>query len=238
MLCQWVWVCLVGTLPCFPVSETGVSPPPPRQGFGLSQYAPYQNIPQGLDLLPWGLMQQRALLCILGTLGTGEAWPCLATDLKKPIHRTNIFCGCALLLKLVRREAQASGFCTLLVHQWKHHLEVPPGQYRVSHTCLGQRGLWWRTVVQGGSWEAPGVLRCVKTAPLNLPFVSLCRIVVLFESSCSKRSLQRRKPFPFWASFFPLAECLLSLLPGISLPWLDVLKDYTLHLKTSWVTPL
>lgn len=38
--------------------------------------------------------------------------------------------------------------------------------------------------------------------------------------------------------FFHFAICLLSLWPGISLLWLNVLKDYTLYLKTSWVNPL
>lgn len=187
MLCQGVWVCLVGTLPCFPVSETRVSSPPPRQGFGLSQYAPEQNIPQGLDLLPWGLTQQRALLCVLGTLGTGEAWPCLATDLKKPIHRTNIFCGCALLLKLVRREAHVSGFCTRLVHQWKHHLEVPPGQYRVSHTCLGQRGVFDGALLCKAEAERPPRC-CVVWRQLLWTFL-LCHSVGLWF--CLKAPVQR-----------------------------------------------
>lgn len=179
-----------------------VFPHPPRQGFGLRQHAPDQNFTQGLDLPAWGVMQQRAVLCILGTPGTGEAWPCLATDLKKPIHRTNGFCGCALLLTLVRRDAHASGFCTRLVHHWKHHLNVPPGQYPCLAYLPGTAGALMVPCCARRSWEAPRVLRCVKTAPLNLPFVSLRRIVVLFESSCSKRSLRRRELFPSRPLFF------------------------------------
>lgn len=141
----------------FLVSE---SPRPRRHEFGLSHHAPDRSIPQGLDLLPRGMMQLGALLRVLGTR---EAWPCLATDLKKPIPRTKTFCGWELLLKLVRKELQCySGFCTRVVPQWVHPLEVHPGRFGVSHTCPAYlswtAGLWWSCVVQGEAERPPGCI--------------------------------------------------------------------------------
>lgn len=127
-----------------------------------------------------------------------------------------------------------------------HRLEKMPRPLSCLHTCPAG-GALTELCPTSPSWAAPGA------AFMPSVWRQLLWTFLLFYSVglwfCLKAPVHRRKPaeekafFPRFPSFhckffFPFAICLLSLLPGISLLWLNVLKGYTLYLKTSWVTPL
>lgn len=136
------------------------------------------------------------------------------------------------------------------VSQWMHPVKVL-WSIKVSAYRPHMAGALSSLVLKGRAKRSPGCICAPRVwRPLLLTFLLCYSVGLLGLWFCLKAPVHRREAWGgeslflsfsssrFIFFFFQFAICLLSLWPGISLLWLNVLKDYTLYLKTSWVNPL
>lgn len=132
-----------------------------------------------------------AVGALLGVLGTGGAWPPLATDSEKPVHSTNPFCGCEQPLKWVRLEPHASGFCTHSSPSANASCKCASCTVNCVAYLPRTAGLWWSCAPQGKAEEAPGAAFVPSVWREFLRTFLLCRSLGLWF--CSKSPVRRRE---------------------------------------------